>query len=217
MCGIVGVAGDAGVPRDLLRRMRDTLRHRGPDDEGMWWAEDAQVGFGHRRLSIIDLSAAGRQPMSARGGSLQIVFNGEIYNYADLRSDLRSRGHRFQTATDTEVILEAYLEWDTDCLSRLNGMFAFALYDDAQKRVLLARDPAGEKPLFYRRYGGALAFASELKALLADPACPREMDVESLDYYLAFGYVPGDRCLLRGLSKLPQGHALSFDVQSGKT
>lgn len=215
MCGIVGVAGDVKIPRELLPVMRDTLRHRGPDDEGIWWSADGRVGLGHRRLAIIDLSPAGRQPMTDAAGSLQIVFNGEIYNYLELRKELEGLGHRFQTATDTEVILESYLAWGEECLPRLNGMFAFALYDNRQKRLLVARDPAGEKPLFYRHDKGALTFASEIKALLADPACPRELDVTSLDYYLAYGYVPGTRCVLRGIQKLPQGHALSFDVVSG--
>ncbi|HYN08253.1 MAG TPA: asparagine synthase (glutamine-hydrolyzing) [Vicinamibacterales bacterium] len=215
MCGIVGVAGDVTVSRDLLVAMRDELRHRGPDDEGVWWSPDNRVGFGHRRLAIIDLSPAGRQPMSDAAGALQIVFNGEIYNYLELRKELEGVGHRFRTATDTEVILEAYLEWGRDCLPRLNGMFALALFDSREQQLLLARDPAGEKPLFYRHHGGAICFASEVKALLADPSCPRELDVASLDYYLAFGYVPGERCLFHGIRKLPQGHALTFDVRSG--
>jgi len=217
MCGIVGVAGDVRITRESLTAMRDAMHHRGPDDEGVWWSADGCVGLGHRRLSIIDLSEAGRQPMSAANGSLQIVFNGEIYNYQDLRAELKSLGHRFRTATDTEVILQAYSAWGTDCLSRLNGMFALALYDDVQKRLLLARDPAGEKPLFYRHDAGALTFASEVKGLLADPSCPRVLDIEALDYYLAFGYVPGERCLLQGIRKLPQGHALTFDLSTGGT
>lgn len=217
MCGIVGVAGDVRISRECLIAMRDTLRHRGPDDQGAWWSTDGRVGLGHRRLAIIDLSAAGRQPMTDAAGALQIVFNGEIYNYQELRKELETLGHRFQTATDTEVILEAYLEWDTGCLARLNGMFALALYDTRKKCLLLARDPAGEKPLFYRCEAGALTFASEVKAILADPSCPRRLDVGALDYYLAFGYVPGERCLLEGIRKLPQGHALTFDVTVGAT
>jgi asparagine synthase (glutamine-hydrolysing) len=217
MCGIVGAAGDVNISRELLLAMRDSLRHRGPDDADAWWAADGRVALGHRRLAIIDLSPAGRQPMTDRSGTLQIVFNGEIYNYQDLRAELESRGHTFRTVTDTEVILEAYLEWGTDCLARLNGMFAFALYDAREARLLLARDPAGEKPLFYRLDGRTLTFASEVKALMADPACPRELDADALDYYLAFGYVPGERCLLRGISKLPQGHALTFNLRSGET
>jgi asparagine synthase (glutamine-hydrolysing) len=215
VCGIVGAAGEVTLTNELLLAMRDSLRHRGPDDAGVWWSDDRRVGLGHRRLAIIDLSAAGRQPMSDATGSLQIIFNGEIYNYQDLRKELEALGRRFHTATDTEVILEAYLTWGSEFLARLNGMFAFALYDARQKQLLLARDPAGEKPLFYRLDSGTLTFASELKALLTDPACPRELDAGALDAYLAFGYVPGEHCLLRGIHKLKQGHALSFDVLAG--
>jgi asparagine synthase (glutamine-hydrolysing) len=216
MCAIVGVAGDVTIRRETLVAMRDSMQHRGPNDAGVWWSEDGRVGLGHRRLSIIDLSAAGHQPMRDAANSLQITFNGEIYNYRELRQELETLGHRFRTATDTEVILEAYMEWETGCLTRLNGMFAFALYDERQRRLLLARDRAGEKPLFYRHVGRSLTFASELKGLLADPACPRELDVEALDHYLAFGYVPGSRCLLTGIQKLPQGHALTFSVHTGE-
>ena len=217
MCGIVGyVSISRPLAAPLLLEMRDTLRHRGPDDAGAWWSEDGLVGLAHRRLAIIDLSPAGRQPMVDSSGRLQIVFNGEIYNYQEVRRELETRHHVFRTATDTEVILEAYLEWGDECLTRLNGMFALALYDDTRRRVLLARDRAGEKPLFYRHSNGTLTFASELKALLADPSCPRVLDAEALDFYLAFGYVPGDRCLLSGIRKLPQGHALVFDLSSGQ-
>lgn len=216
MCGIVGYASaDRPLSGADLLRMRDTLRHRGPDDEGIWRSREGRVGLGHRRLAIIDLSPAGRQPMSDASGRLQIVFNGEIYNYRELRQELERSGRRFRTASDTEVILESYLEWGDACLTHLNGMFAFALYDASERRLLVARDRAGEKPLFYRVYDNTLAFASELKALLVDPSCPRTLDVEALDFYLAFGYVPGQRCLLRGIRKLPQGHALAFDLSSG--
>jgi asparagine synthase (glutamine-hydrolysing) len=153
--------------------------------------------------------------MTDATGQLQIVFNGEIYNYKELRSELESRGRRFRTASDTEVILEAYLEWDLGCLARLNGMFALGLWDGRTQRLLLARDRAGEKPLFYRTDGRSLAFGSELKALFADPSCPRTINVDALDHYLAFGYVPGDFCLAQGIHKLPQGHALTFDARSG--
>jgi asparagine synthase (glutamine-hydrolysing) len=216
MCGIVGVAGNSLPARELFLRMRDCIRHRGPDDEGVWWSSDGRVALGHRRLSIIDLSPNGRQPMSDRSGRLQIVFNGEIYNYLELRAELQRRGRRFRTATDTEVILEAYLEWGDLALSHLNGMFALAIYDEAKRRLLVARDRAGEKPLFYRHHAGTLAFGSELKSLLSDPSCPRELDPEALEFYLAFGYVPGERCLLSGFRKLPQAHALSFSLDSGE-
>jgi asparagine synthase (glutamine-hydrolysing) len=148
---------------------------------------------------------------------LSIVFNGEIYNYAELRQELKRRGHKFRSQCDTEVLLAAYAEWGADCLARLNGMFAFALFDALEQRLLLARDRAGEKPLFYRLQGGALFFASELKALLAQPLMPRRIDPEALDCYLAMGFVPGNRCILQDYHKLPPAHALSFDVRQGLT
>ncbi len=147
---------------------------------------------------------------------LCIVFNGEIYNFADLRKDLKAKGHAFRSDSDTEVILAAYREWGTDCLSRLNGMFAFALYDSRRRQVFIARDRAGEKPLFYALDKGALRFASELKGLLADPAFPRRIDRAALDCYLAMSYVPGERCMLQGVNKLPPGHALVFELASGR-
>ena len=216
MCGIVGVAAPSPwADRDSLPRMRDTMRHRGPDDAGLWWSPDGRVGLGHRRLSIIDLSPGGHQPMEDGSGERVVVFNGEIYDYREVRADLQSRGHAFRTASDTEVLLASYREWGTDCVARLNGMFAFALVDRARGSVFLARDRAGEKPLFYRLAQGRLSFASELKALLADPAMPRRLDLEALDHYLAYGYVPGELCLLAGVRKLPSGHAALYDVASG--
>ena len=193
------------------------MTHRGPDDAGQWWAENGCVGLGHRRLAIIDLSPAGHQPMQDESGSLTIVFNGEIYNYLDLQRELIGKGHAFRSHSDTEVLLAAYREWGTDCLSRLNGMFAFALYDAARQKVFLARDRAGEKPLFYMLADGCLRFASELKGLLADPAVSRRLDVEALDCFLAMGFVPGDRCIIHGAKKLPPAHALMFDLKDGAT
>lgn len=192
------------------------MRHRGPDGYGEWWSADGCVGLGHRRLAVIDLSAAGQQPMAAANGTLHIVFNGEIYNFADLRRELESRGHTFRSHTDTEVILMAYSEWGVNCLARLNGMFAFALYDTDRRRLFIARDRAGEKPLFYARTSDGLRFASELKGLMADRTLSREIDPESLDCYLAMGFVPGDRCMLRGVQKLPPGHALLFDLADAR-
>src|SRR2546427_4181156 len=195
MCGIIGIASQAPVAhRELLVTQRDLLAHRGPDDVGVWWAEDGTVGLAHRRLAVIDLSPSGHQPMSACSGQIQIVYNGEIYNYRELRLELEGHGHRFQSKSDTEVILAAYQTWGTECVDRLNGMFAFGLYDRSLDRVFVARDRAGEKPLFYRHAKGRLVFASELKALLADQDCPRELDLESVNLYLAYGYVPRDRC-----------------------
>lgn len=218
MCGLVGIASRSPIKRrGWLITGRDAMVHRGPDDAGVWWSTDGRVGLGHRRLAIIDLSFAGHQPMQDVTGLLTIVFNGEIYNYRDLQEELAAKGHTFRSHSDTEVILAAYREWGTDCLARLNGMFAFALYDATQKTVLLARDRAGEKPLFYALVDGELRFASELKGLLANPAFSRRIDPEALDIYLAVGYVPGDRCMIQGAKKLPPAHALLFDLAKGST
>jgi len=215
MCGIVGIAsGNGQIDRVLLARMRDTMRHRGPDDAGLWQAPDKSVGLAHRRLAIIDLSAAGHQPMEAADGRLCITFNGEIYNFRDLKEELTSLGCEFRSSSDTEVVLHAYRVWGLDCLPRLNGMFAFGLYDGGNRTILLARDRAGEKPLFYWHTPGKLVFASELKALMADPLFSRQIDGEALNLYLAYGYVPGERCLLKGVRKLMQGHAAVFDAES---
>ncbi|MEB3200913.1 MAG: asparagine synthase (glutamine-hydrolyzing) [Synechococcaceae cyanobacterium] len=216
MCGLVGVA--APRPRSeraWLDAAAESLRHRGPDDGGSWWSADGRIGLAHRRLAILDLSPLGHQPMHAPQRGLSIVFNGEIYNFQDLRRQLETLGHRFRSHSDTEVLLAAYAEWGEDCLPRLNGMFAFALLDAPRQRLLLARDRAGEKPLFYRLHDGELRFASELKALLADPALPRRLDGEALDCYLAMGYVPGERCILEGYRKLPPAHSLCFDLRDG--
>jgi len=218
MCGLVGIISiDPQTNRTWFAIARDTLTHRGPDDAGEWWSNDWRVGFAHRRLSILDLSPLGHQPMhlTERGLSLSIVFNGEIYNFAELRHELEQLGHAFCSHSDTEVLLAAYAEWGADCLARLNGMFALAIYDAQRKRLFLARDRAGEKPLFYRLECGTLYFASELKALLAHPALPRRIDPEALDCYLAMGFVPGERCILQGYRKLPPAHALSFDLRNG--
>jgi asparagine synthase (glutamine-hydrolysing) len=214
MCGIVGVAGRADNSGDLLTAQCGTLRHRGPDATGEWRSADRRVLLGHRRLSIIDLSEAGSQPMSDRDGRLQVVLNGEIYNYRALKRSLEALGHRFRSASDTEVLLKAYQEWGTDCLQHLNGMFAFAIYDLQSRRLFMARDRAGEKPLFYHRSGGRLAFASELKAIMANPALSRSINAEALDHFLAYGYVPGELCLLEGVHKLPPAHALTYAIDS---
>lgn len=153
--------------------------------------------------------------MTDQGGRFWITFNGEIYNYRDLRKELEARGHLFRSESDTEVILEAYRAWGTECVARLNGMFAFALYDTGSRRLFLARDRAGEKPMFYRLDPGRFAFASELKALMADPFFPRVLNMEGVEQYLAYGYVPGDMCILDGVHKLPQGHAALYDVDAG--
>lgn len=217
MCGIVGAAGTApSLDRSWLAIGRDAMTHRGPDDAGEWWSTDGRVGLAQRRLAIIDLSLAGHQPMQMLDRGLTIVFNGEIYNHNELRYELAAMGFAFRSHSDTEVLISAYAAWGESCLSRLNGMFAFALYDAPKKKLFLARDRAGEKPLFYHQVNGILQFASELKALLANPAIPRRINTEALDCYLAMGYVPGERCMLQGFKKLPPAHAMRFDLQSGQ-
>lgn len=217
MCGIIGIASLRPVQhREWLLSGRDAMTHRGPDDAGLWWSDSGQVGLAQRRLSIIDLSAAGHQPMHDPSRQLTIVFNGEIYNFEDLRKELIAKGITFFSHSDTEVILAAYKVWGTDCLTRLNGMFAFALYDALKQTLFLARDRAGEKPLYLYQAEGEVRFASELKGLLEDRSIPRRINRESLDCYLSFGSVPGERCILQGFNKLPPAHAQLFDLKTGK-
>jgi asparagine synthase (glutamine-hydrolysing) len=209
MCGIAGFVSFEGHRRDAaaarVKRMADALVHRGPDEEGFF--VDDRAAFGHRRLAIIDLSS-GQQPMSALDGQIQIVFNGEIYNFPEVRAELESRGHRFRTSCDTEVILEAYVEWGERCVEKLYGMFAFAIWDARDRRLVLARDRVGKKPLYYWCNGSVVAFASELKALCAGGLCPSVIDSESLDCYLTFGYIPAPRTLFAGVRKLRAAHSL---------
>jgi asparagine synthase (glutamine-hydrolysing) len=217
VCGIVGIASRAPVERrEWLSTGRDAMTHRGPDGVGVWWSVDGRLGMGHRRLAVIDLSSAGHQPMHDETGCYTIVLNGEIYNHCDLRQELLEKGYRFLSRSDTEVILGAYREWGTDCLSHLNGMFAFALYDAQKESLFLARDRAGEKPLFYTLSDGEVRFASELKGLLADSGMPRSVEPAALDLYLGIGYVPGEMCMVQGVRKLPPAHALEFHLGTGR-
>jgi asparagine synthase (glutamine-hydrolysing) len=186
--------------------MTDALAHRGPDGSGVWTAPG--VGLGHRRLSIIDL-AGGAQPMATTDGAIIITFNGEIYNFKEIRNDLEDKGYQFRTHSDTEVILHAYRQWGEDCLDRFNGMFAFALYDQTTQSLWLARDRLGVKPLYYAEVSdGSLIFGSELKALLAHPLLRRSPDLAAVEDYLAFGYVPDDACIIAGIRKLGAGEHL---------
>lgn len=216
MCGIVGVASTQVVTeRRWLAEGRDRMCHRGPDDVGEWWAADGRAGLGQRRLAIIDLTPAGHQPMPDAEGRICVVLNGEIYNYKDLRRELIARGHSFASESDTEVLLAAYKEWNMECLPKLCGMFAFAIYDASRRHLFVARDRCGEKPLFYRLSGGMITFASELKALMSDETLSRRVSRESLDCLLAEGFVAGERCILEGVRKLPPAHALLFHVETG--
>jgi asparagine synthase (glutamine-hydrolysing) len=191
------------------------MSHRGPDGVGLWTSPDGKVHFGHVRLAIVDLSPLGAQPMSSPDHRVTITYNGEIYNHLELRSELEARGHVFKSSSDTEVILAAYREWGLEFLDRIEGMFALALYDADQGHLLLARDRAGEKPLFYTLTGQELRFSSELKGLFADAAMPRKINREAMDCFLAFGYAPGELCIVDGVRKLPAGTALLFDLVSG--
>jgi asparagine synthase (glutamine-hydrolysing) len=200
---------------DLMVTMRDTIAHRGPDACGIWSAPDGSVVLGHRRLSILDLSATGAQPMENSRRTSVLVFNGEIYNHEELRRELATGGVRFVGRSDTEVLLAAYDAWGERCAERLRGMFAFAIYDQTRKVLFMARDRAGEKPLYWAEHRGGLVFASELKALMADPEFPRRLSPEGLSYYLSFGYVPGDKCILAGVHKLMPAHCLSWPLVGG--
>ena len=212
MCGIAGfVERQAGSRREsdfgLVHAMCDVIRHRGPDDEGIH--VESGVGLGMRRLSIIDLST-GHQPIHNEDESVWLVFNGEIYNYRELRGELERAGHRFYTSSDTETIVHAYEQWGEDCFTRLRGMFGIALWDRTNRTLLLARDRAGIKPLYYTEHASRLYFGSELKSLLAAGAVDGGIDVESLDHFLAFLYTPRDRSIFTGVSKLPPGHLLRW-------
>ena len=217
MCGITGAIWDdarKAIDAETLRRMTEVLRHRGPDDVGYY--EDAYhvraghgdtvgVALGHRRLSIIDL-AGGRQPLSNEDGSVRVIANGEIYNYRQLRKRLEGSGHRFRTDSDTEVIVHLYEDEGEDMLELLDGMFALAVWDAGKRRLLLARDRLGQKPLVYRHEPGRLLFASELKSLLEVGDVPRDVSHQAIDEYLTYQYVPHPRTIFSGIAKLPPAH-----------
>lgn len=207
MCGICGMAGPV-VDRDLVQRMCTSLAHRGPDGEGLY--EDTGVVLGHRRLSIIDL-ATGNQPMANEDGTVWVVYNGEIYNFRELRRELEQRGHRFHSQSDTEVLVHGYEEYGVRWFARLDGIFAFGLWDSRQRRLLLVRDYFGVKPLYYHFDGTTLRFASEMKAILLDPAVARRLNFQALHYFLNLRFIPGEGTLLEGLQRLPPAHYLLFE------
>jgi asparagine synthase (glutamine-hydrolysing) len=211
ICGKLNFDNSKSVSGALLKSMADAIKHRGPDDEGYYCS--GPLGLGFRRLSIIDLNT-GHQPISNEDGSVWIVFNGEIYNYQELRQDLRARGHLFKTQTDTEVIVHLYEEFGESCIEKLRGMFAFAIWDEKRKQLLLARDRVGIKPLYYWFSEESLIFGSEIKALLADPDVKPEVAPEMIDRFLTFLYVPGEETLLRNVHKLAPGSYLL--VREGK-
>jgi asparagine synthase (glutamine-hydrolysing) len=213
MCGIAGLITHR--PEELIGAALKAIEHRGRDDEGVFVSaafgpDRLRACLGHRRLSIIDISSAGHQPMFSDDGRFSIILNGEIYNYRELRRDLESNGHRFRTGSDTEVLLKAYAEWGADCLERLNGMFAFAIWDESDKELLLVRDRAGIKPLYYTATGADLAFASEIKAILATKIVAPEIDLEALNQCLTFLWPVPPHTLFKGISQLLPGHHLRW-------
>jgi asparagine synthase (glutamine-hydrolysing) len=212
MCGITGAVHADGHPVSIavLNRMTDILQHRGPDGDGFW--AEGHVGFGHRRLSIIDLSTRGHQPMRTPGGELILTYNGEIYNFLELRVELESLGHAFHSSSDTEVLLHAWLEWGAGCLPRLNGMFAFAVWDTRAQQLHLVRDRYGIKPLYYWFDGKALLFGSEVKALLAHPFVSARVSLEALNEYFSFQNVFSDLTLFEGVRLLPAGSMLTYRI-----
>ena len=220
MCGIAGLVASRPISDEPVRRMVDAMRHRGPDDSGVG-APMAGVVLGSARLSIIDLSPAGHQPMADDSGHVWIVFNGEIYNFQELRTDLEARGHRFRSRTDTEVVLQAYMEWGADCVHRLRGMFAFAVFDGRGRNpegegpaVFLARDHLGIKPLYFAVRDGVLAFASEVRALLSSGLVPRAISPQGLAAYLLWGSVAEPLTLVDGIRSVPPGHRMLVHLGS---
>src|SRR5688572_11478829 len=208
MCGIAGIVSING-PADLslVAAMNRALAHRGPDDGAEWLDPTGQVALANRRLAILDLTSAGHQPMLSANGALCLVFNGEIYNYLELRDELASLGRSFRTQTDTEVVLTAYDQWGPSCVERFNGMFAFALWDSHRRQLVAARDRFGEKPFYYHHSPGRFCFASEIKALVLDPALGRDVDEVALARYLVEARVDGDeRTFLRHVRQVRPAH-----------
>ncbi len=215
MCGIAGIVAvdqlDQDAPARAIR-MRDVITHRGPDEAGLHC--DAHAALAHRRLSIVDL-ASGQQPLSNEDGSVWVSFNGEIYNHAEVRTELEARGHHYRTRSDTETIVHAYEQWGEACVHRFRGMFAFAIWDAPKRRLLLVRDRLGIKPLYWARTPDALLFASEMKAILASDLVQPEANTAVLPEVLSTRYTSGEETMFRGIHKLLPGHLLVFEAGKG--
>ena len=215
MCGFCGifnyVNSNFEIGKELIIKMRDTMIHRGPDDAGIYVSPDEKIGLGHRRLSILDLSSAGRQPMSDDSGKVWIVYNGEVYNFLELRRELEDKGYIFHTQTDTEVLIYLYKEYGKDFVHKLRGMFAFGIWDENRKELFLVRDRIGIKPLYYTSCNGQFIFASEIKAILEHPDVKREVDEDAFYHYLSFLTTPAPTTLFKGIYKLPAGYSLTVD------
>ncbi|MCX6707002.1 MAG: asparagine synthase (glutamine-hydrolyzing), partial [Candidatus Woesearchaeota archaeon] len=210
MCGILGFNWDN---KELAKKMLNILDHRGPDDYGLY--ADSNVSLGHRRLSIIDLSPKGHQPMSNKEGTVWITFNGEIYNFQEIRKELERKGHKFISDSDTEVIIHSYEEYGTKCLDKFNGMFAFCIYDSKRKLLFLARDRLGKKPLYYYNKNGKFIFASELKAILLHDI-KKEVDMNALNKFVTFRYNTDESTMVKDVFKLMQGHYAVYDLKAKK-
>lgn len=217
MCGICGVINFDGSPVDarILRRMTDAIAHRGPDGEG--WYQDKGVGLGHRRLAIIDLSPAGHQPMVTLDGRYALTYNGEIYNFKELRLELEQLGHKFRSNTDSEVVLYSWAQWGRDCVAKFNGMFAFAIWNSLERELFLVRDRYGIKPLYYAQLGRHFIFGSEQRAIKMFPGFSSAMDEEALLEYFTFQNIFTDKTLTKGLRLLPPGQILTVGTEGNIT
>lgn len=214
MCGIVGAISASPVDEDLIVKMRDRMVHRGPDHAGIWRSTSGRVCLGHRRLAIVDLSAQANQPFASFDGRFVITYNGEIYNFRQIRAELQARNVAFRTDSDTEVLVEAFRRWGVACLNQFVGMFAFAIWDTVQGRLFCARDRVGEKPFYHAQVGNSFIFASEVKALLLWPGVSPEIDYTALADYMCFGFVPDPKCIWKGCHKLSPGHWLNVETDS---
>ncbi len=213
MCGIVGLINhNKLVNKEVIVAMRDALRHRGPDGEGLYFSKNGQVALGHRRLTLIDLSERGSQPMCNEDGTIWLTYNGEIYNFPELRVELENLGHRFSSEADSEVIIHGYEQWGTEILQRLKGMFAFGLWDEGTEKLLLARDRFGIKPLYYQQNDTCFSFGSELKAIVENPDVLRDVDYSAVADFLVYRYVPSPKTIWKGVSKLPPAHFLEYQL-----
>jgi asparagine synthase (glutamine-hydrolysing) len=215
ICGVLNLGGADTVEESLVQQMVTIQQHRGPDDQGIFC--EPGVGLGFCRLAILDLTPAGHQPMSNEDGTVWLVFNGEIYNYRDMVPELERAGHRFRSRCDSEVIIHAYEQWGPDCVHRFNGMFAFAIWDSRQRRLFMARDRLGVKPLYYWSDGTHIAFSSELKGLLALPFVPRRLNMQALQSYLVYEYVPAPESIFQGIQKLSAGYTLDLRLDGSMT
>jgi len=216
MCGIIGEISDEKIDVEKFIEMRDELRHRGPDDSGLWISKDKKIALGHRRLAIIDLSPSGKQPMSNETEDIWLTFNGEIYNYKELRDELIEKGHEFRSNTDSEVIIHLYEELAEKCVEKLRGMFAFGIWDEKRKRLFLARDRFGIKPLYYYKNDGRFIFASEIKAIVKDDKIERKINPIALRYYFIYRYIPAPYSIWQNIYKLPQAHYLLYNPNKNK-